>query len=82
MTLHEVTGWSIPVGVGLVSLVLALSLPIERNRVERLDLFFHGHFGAVAQELIQSGSQNRKHFRELRSSFSLSESELWPGCVH
>jgi hypothetical protein len=27
MTFHEVTGWSIPVGVGLVSLVLALSLP-------------------------------------------------------
>jgi uncharacterized membrane protein len=27
MTFHEVTGWSIPVGVGLVSLVLALCLP-------------------------------------------------------
>src|SRR5437868_4649382 len=27
MTFHEVTGWSIPVGVGLVSLVLALYLP-------------------------------------------------------
>ena len=27
MTFHEVTGWSIPVGIGLVSLVLALSLP-------------------------------------------------------
>jgi uncharacterized membrane protein len=27
MTLHEVAGWSIPVGVGLVSLVLALYLP-------------------------------------------------------
>jgi len=27
MTLNEVTGWSIPVGVGLVSLVLALCLP-------------------------------------------------------
>src|SRR4030095_14776332 len=26
-TFHEVTGWSIPVGVGLVSLVLALCLP-------------------------------------------------------
>jgi uncharacterized membrane protein len=27
MTFHEVTGWSIPVGIGIVSLVLALSLP-------------------------------------------------------
>jgi uncharacterized membrane protein len=27
MTFHEVTGWSIPVGVGLVSLILALCLP-------------------------------------------------------
>jgi len=27
MTFHEVTGWSIPVGVGLVSLLLALCLP-------------------------------------------------------
>jgi hypothetical protein len=27
MTFHEVTGWSIPVAVGIVSLVLALSLP-------------------------------------------------------
>ena len=27
MTVNEVTGWSIPVGVGLVSLVLALCLP-------------------------------------------------------
>jgi hypothetical protein len=30
MTYHEVTGWSIPVGVGIVSLVLALSLPREQ----------------------------------------------------
>src|SRR5262249_33746720 len=29
ITFHEVTGWSIPVGVGLISLVLALSLPRE-----------------------------------------------------
>jgi hypothetical protein len=27
MTFNEVTGWSIPVGIGLVSLVLALCLP-------------------------------------------------------
>jgi DMSO/TMAO reductase YedYZ molybdopterin-dependent catalytic subunit len=27
MTFHEVTGWSIPVGIGLVSLLLALFLP-------------------------------------------------------
>ena len=27
MTFNEVTGWSVPVGVGLVSLVLALCLP-------------------------------------------------------
>jgi len=27
MTFHEVTGWSIPVGVGIVSLLLALCLP-------------------------------------------------------
>jgi len=27
ITRHEVTGWSIPVGVGIISLVLALSLP-------------------------------------------------------
>jgi hypothetical protein len=30
MTFNEVTGWSIPVGVGLVSLVLALCLPITQ----------------------------------------------------
>jgi hypothetical protein len=29
ITLHEITGWSIPVGVGIISLVLALSLPRE-----------------------------------------------------
>jgi uncharacterized membrane protein len=29
ITFHEVTGWSIPVAVGLISLVLALSLPRE-----------------------------------------------------
>ena len=29
ITRHEVAGWSIPVGVGIISLVLALSLPIE-----------------------------------------------------
>ena len=28
MTLQEVTGWSVPVGVGIISLVLSLSLPI------------------------------------------------------
>jgi uncharacterized membrane protein len=27
MTFHEVTGWSVPVGIGLVSLLLALCLP-------------------------------------------------------
>jgi hypothetical protein len=32
MTLNEVTGWTIPVGVGLVSLVLALFLP--RTQIE------------------------------------------------
>src|SRR5213596_776112 len=32
MTFNEVTGWTIPVGVGLVSLVLALCLP--RTRIE------------------------------------------------
>jgi uncharacterized membrane protein len=30
ITLYEVTGWSIPVGVGIVSLVLALTLPREQ----------------------------------------------------
>jgi hypothetical protein len=29
ITLDEVTGWSIPVSVGIISLVLALSLPRE-----------------------------------------------------
>jgi hypothetical protein len=32
MTFHEITGWSIPVGVGLVSLVLAFCLP--RTQIE------------------------------------------------
>jgi hypothetical protein len=32
MTFHEVTGWSIPVGVGIISLVLALFLP--RHHIE------------------------------------------------
>src|SRR5207249_8857372 len=35
MTFNEVTGWSIPVGVGLVSVVLALSLP--RTQIESSD---------------------------------------------
>ena len=30
ITLREVTGWSIPVGVGIISLVLALTLPPEQ----------------------------------------------------
>ena len=30
ITLYEVTGWSIPVGVGIISLVLALALPREQ----------------------------------------------------
>jgi hypothetical protein len=30
ITLHELTGWSIPVSVGIISLVLALSLPTEQ----------------------------------------------------
>jgi hypothetical protein len=29
ITLYEITGWSIPVGVGIVSLILALTLPPE-----------------------------------------------------
>jgi hypothetical protein len=29
ITLNEITGWSIPVGVGIISLVLALTLPRE-----------------------------------------------------
>ena len=32
MTFHEVTGWSVPVGVGIISLVLALLLP--RQHIE------------------------------------------------
>jgi hypothetical protein len=30
MTFGEVTGWSIPVGVGIISLILAVSLPREQ----------------------------------------------------
>jgi len=30
ITLYEVTGWSIPVGVGIISFVLALTLPREQ----------------------------------------------------
>ncbi len=30
ITLNEVTGWSVPVGVGIISLVLALTLPREQ----------------------------------------------------
>ena len=30
ITLYEVTGWSIPVGVGIISLVLALALPKDQ----------------------------------------------------
>jgi hypothetical protein len=30
ITLYEMTGWSIPVGVGIISLVLALTLPPEQ----------------------------------------------------
>jgi hypothetical protein len=29
ITLNEITGWSIPVGVGVISLILALTLPRE-----------------------------------------------------
>jgi uncharacterized membrane protein len=52
MTFHEVTGWSIPVGVGIISLVLRPVLAATAHRVERLDLFLHGHFGAVTQSLF------------------------------
>jgi Na+/proline symporter len=30
ITLSEVTGWSVPVGVGMISFVLALTLPGEQ----------------------------------------------------
>lgn len=30
ITLYEITGWSVPVGVGIISLVLALTLPPEQ----------------------------------------------------
>ena len=30
ITLYEITGWSIPVGIGIISFVLALTLPIEQ----------------------------------------------------
>jgi len=30
MTLYEVTGWSMPMGVGIISFVLALTLPLEQ----------------------------------------------------
>jgi len=29
MTRREITGWSIPVGVGIASLILSLTLPVE-----------------------------------------------------
>jgi hypothetical protein len=30
ITLYEITGWGVPVGVGIISLVLALTLPPEQ----------------------------------------------------
>ena len=43
VTRGELGGWCIPIGVGIVSLVLALSLPIDRTRLGRLGLFLNGH---------------------------------------
>ena len=66
MTFNEVTGWSIPVGVGLVSLVLALCLPITQIAVERLDLFLNGHSSAVAQSLLWTEARIESISIELR----------------
>ena len=52
MTFNEVTGWSIPVGVGLVSLVLALCLPGTQIQWSGWIYFSNGHSRAVAQSLF------------------------------
>ena len=65
MTFHEVTGWSIPVGVGVVSLVLALCLP--RAKIEWSGgSISPWSFWCHCIERTLGGSQNRKDLIELR----------------
>ena len=61
MTLGQLTGWSIPVGVGLVSLVLALSLPIER-----LEWSGWVYFSMAILVPLQNMLRRRRVARELR----------------
>ena len=48
MTRGQLNGWSIPISVGLVSLLLALTLPDRAIGLERLGLFFDGHRRSAA----------------------------------
>lgn len=61
MTLGQLTGWSIPVGVGLVSLVLALSLPIKR-----LEWAGWVYFSMAILVPLQNMLRRRRVARELR----------------
>jgi hypothetical protein len=55
ITLREVTGWSIPVGVGIISLVLALSLPREQ-----IDWSGWVYFSMVILVPLHAAYQKRK----------------------
>ena len=60
MTFYEVTGWTIPVGVGIISLVLALFLPRQHidwsGWIYSPWSFWCRYIGRTQRE-----SQNRKH---------------------
>ena len=60
MTRAELTGWSIPVSVGIVSLVLSREFADRKNRMERLGLFLHGDSGAAAPFLLQRSTESER----------------------
>jgi len=55
ITLYEITGWCIPVGVGIISLVLALALPREE-----IDWSGWVYFSMVILVPLQSAYRKRK----------------------
>src|SRR5262249_32676732 len=71
ITLYEVMGWSVPVGVGIISFVLALSLPQQHLAwsgwvyfsmiiLAPLHDFFHKRELKAVQDGIQDGEPGQR----------------------
>jgi len=71
ITLYEVTGWSVPVGVGMISFVLALTLPREQ-------MTWSGwvYFSMVILVPLHSGYRRRKMEQQKEGS----QKSLMPKC--